>query len=83
MKTTKTGAEAYLISRDRMEGMLETLEIVANPAAMKAIARDRKGRTTYHALDVLDGIGAPAGLPNVFRRAQRNSALTRHPKPDT
>ena len=47
--------EAYLISRDRLEGMLETLEIVANPAAMKAIARDRKGRTTYHALDDLDG----------------------------
>lgn len=38
MKTTKTSAEAYLISRDRLEGMLETLEIMANPAAMKAIA---------------------------------------------
>jgi prevent-host-death family protein len=46
--------EAYLISKDRLEGMLETLEIMANPEAMKAIERDRKGLTKYHSLDALD-----------------------------
>lgn len=46
--------EAYLISKDRLEGMLETLEIMANPEAMKAVARDRKGQTRYHPVAALD-----------------------------
>ena len=46
--------EAYLISKDRLDGVLETLEILANPDAMKAIARDRKGQTKFHSLDALD-----------------------------
>ena len=45
---------AYLISRDRLEGMLETLEILANPEAMKAIAADRAGRTKYTGIESLD-----------------------------
>jgi len=45
---------AYLISRDRMEGMLETLEILANPDAMKAIAADRAGKTKLMGIETLD-----------------------------
>jgi prevent-host-death family protein len=46
--------EAYLISKDRLDGILETLELMANPEAMKAIARDRKGQTKFQSLDSLD-----------------------------
>lgn len=42
------------ISRERLEGMLETLEILANPKAMKAIGADRAGRTKYVGLVALD-----------------------------
>ena len=36
---------AYLVSRDRMEAIIETLEILANPDAMKAIRGHRAGKT--------------------------------------
>ncbi len=36
---------AYLISRERMEAIVETIELLANPAAMKAIAAHRTGKT--------------------------------------
>jgi antitoxin YefM len=45
---------AYLISKDRMEGILETLEILANPEAMKAIREDRQGKTRYLPIESLD-----------------------------
>lgn len=45
---------AYLISRDRLEGMLETLELMANPDAMKAIDANRMGKTKYAPLKTLD-----------------------------
>ncbi len=46
---------AYLISRERMDAILETLEVLGNPAAMKAIRDYEQGKTKFLALSALDG----------------------------
>jgi antitoxin YefM len=48
---------AYLVSRERMEAIVETLELLANPAAMKAIAAHRAGKTKMISLSALDEDG--------------------------
>ena len=45
---------AFLVPRDRMEALLETMEILANPEAMRAIRRDQTGKAKYLPLSVLD-----------------------------
>ena len=45
---------AYLVPRERMESLLETMEVMANPAAMRAIRRDQSGKGKYLPLSVLD-----------------------------
>lgn len=45
---------AFLVPRDRMEALLETMEIMANPAALRAIRRDQSGKGTYVSLAVLN-----------------------------
>jgi prevent-host-death family protein len=45
---------AILVSRERMEAIVETMEILANPAAMKAIAACRAGSTKFLPLSTLD-----------------------------
>lgn len=45
---------AYLVSRERMEAIVETIELLANPGAMKAIAAHRVGRTKMLPLSKLD-----------------------------
>ena len=45
---------AYLLSRDYLEAMVETMEILANPDARKAIADHRAGRTKFVPLSALD-----------------------------
>ena len=45
---------AFLISRDRVEAMLETMEILANPKAMKAIRDYEAGKTKFEPVKVLD-----------------------------
>ena len=45
---------AYLLSRDHLEAIVETMEILANPAAQKAIADHRAGRTRFVPLSALD-----------------------------
>ena len=45
---------AFLISRERMEALVETMEILANPDAMKAVADHRAGRTKFLGLAALD-----------------------------
>jgi PHD/YefM family antitoxin component YafN of YafNO toxin-antitoxin module len=45
---------AYLISHKRMEGIAETLEILANPNAMKAIRIHRAGKMKFFPLSSLD-----------------------------
>ena len=45
---------AFIVPRERMEALLETMEIMANPAAMRAIRRDQSGKGKYLPLSVLD-----------------------------
>lgn len=45
---------AYIVPRERMDALLETLEVLANPAAMQAIQRDRRGKSKYLPLSALD-----------------------------
>jgi antitoxin (DNA-binding transcriptional repressor) of toxin-antitoxin stability system len=45
---------AFLVPRARMEALLETMEILANPQAMKAIRRDQSGKGKYLPLAALD-----------------------------
>ena len=48
---------AYVVSRERMEAMVETMEILANPAAMRAIREYEKGGMRFHPLEALDHAG--------------------------
>lgn len=45
---------AFIVPRERMEALLETMEILANPQAMRAIRRDQSGKGSYLPLSVLD-----------------------------
>lgn len=45
---------AFLVPRERMEALLETMEILANPEAMRAIRRDQSGKGKYLPLSVLE-----------------------------
>jgi prevent-host-death family protein len=52
---TKQGkAVAVMMSIERMEAIAETMEILADPAAMKAIREHRLGRGVYHDVSKLD-----------------------------
>jgi len=46
---------AYLVSRERMEAIMETLELLGKPAAMKAVRDYEAGKTKFLPLVVLDG----------------------------
>jgi PHD/YefM family antitoxin component YafN of YafNO toxin-antitoxin module len=52
--TRRDKVVGYLLSPERMEGILETLEILANPAAMKELRRARQGRGRYRPVTDLD-----------------------------
>lgn len=45
---------AYVVSKERMEAIVETLEIVSDPRAMKALRAARDGKTRYIPLDRLN-----------------------------
>lgn len=45
---------AYLLSRAHLEAIVETMEILANRQARKAIADHRAGRTRFVPLSALD-----------------------------
>jgi prevent-host-death family protein len=45
---------AYLLSRQHLEAIVETMELLANPRARKAIADHRAGRTKLFALSAID-----------------------------
>ena len=45
---------AFLISRERMQAIAETLEILADPDAVKAIESHRKGRPKLRSLAALE-----------------------------
>ena len=46
--------QAFLVPRARMEAILETMELLANPKAVAAVRRDRSGKGKYLPLSVLD-----------------------------
>lgn len=41
---------AYIVSKEQWDSFLETLEIMCNPAAMKAIRDAKSGKTKYRPL---------------------------------
>jgi antitoxin YefM len=45
---------AYLVPKDRMEAIAETLDIMTNPKAMKAIRDYRAGKLGFRTLSALD-----------------------------
>jgi prevent-host-death family protein len=52
--TRRDKTVAYLVSAQRMEAIVETLEIMADPEAMKAIRRAREGEGKYYPVTALD-----------------------------
>jgi prevent-host-death family protein len=45
---------AFLIPRARLEALVETMEILGNPAAMRAIRQHEVGKLSFHPLSALD-----------------------------
>jgi len=45
---------AYIVSQERLEAIVETMEILANPAARRAIDRHRTGKMRFLPLSALD-----------------------------
>lgn len=52
--TRRDKVVGYLLSPERFEAILETMEILANPEAMKAIRDYEQGKTKFYPLSVLD-----------------------------
>ena len=46
---------AYLISRGRMDAIVETLDLLGNSAAMKALRDYEQGKTKFFPLSALNG----------------------------
>jgi prevent-host-death family protein len=55
--TRRDKVVGYLLSPERFEAILETMEILANPEAMKAIRDAEEGKTKYHPISILDEPG--------------------------
>ena len=51
--TRRDKVVGYILSPERFEALLETMEILANPKAMKAIRYYEAGKTKFHPLSVL------------------------------
>ena len=52
--TRRDEVVGYLLSPGRMEAIIETMEILANPKAMRAIRDYEKGLTKFQHLSALD-----------------------------
>lgn len=52
--TRRDEVVGYLLSPERMEAIIETMEILANPKAMRAIRDYEKGRTKFLPISALD-----------------------------
>lgn len=46
---------AYLISRARMDAIVETLGVLGNPAAIKALKQYEEGKTKFLPISALNG----------------------------
>ncbi len=51
--TRKKQVIGFLLSRERMESMLETIEVMQDRKAMKALRDYETGKTTFHPLSAL------------------------------
>ena len=45
---------AFLIPRARLEALIETMEVLGNPAAIQAIRQHEAGELAFHPLSALD-----------------------------
>ena len=45
---------AYILSQERLDAIVETMELLANPAAKKALDDHRSGKTRFLPLSALD-----------------------------
>jgi len=45
---------AFVVPRHKMEALLEQMEILGNPEAMRAIRQAKRGKGKFHPLSVLD-----------------------------
>jgi prevent-host-death family protein len=52
--TRRDRTVAYLVSAQRMEAIVETLEVMADPAAIRALRRARNGKGDYYPVAILD-----------------------------
>ncbi|MFT5837186.1 MAG: PHD/YefM family antitoxin component YafN of YafNO toxin-antitoxin module [Candidatus Azotimanducaceae bacterium] len=51
--TVHDDVKAYLIGKERMDSIMETLEILSNPDAAKALRDYESGAVEFHSLDDL------------------------------
>ncbi len=47
---------AYILSKERLEAIVETMEILGSPGARKAIEEHRAGKTKFVSLSALDEV---------------------------
>jgi prevent-host-death family protein len=52
--TRRDKVVGYLLSPERFEAILETMEVLANSEAMQAIRDAEAGKTKYYPLSILD-----------------------------
>ena len=52
--TVHDDVKAYLVGKERMDSILETLEILANRDAMGALRDYEAGQANFYGLDVLE-----------------------------
>jgi len=48
---------AYVVSRERMEAIMETMEVLANPEAVRELRKYEDGKTQFFPLEALDDEG--------------------------
>jgi len=48
---------AYIVSRERMDAIVETMELLANPEAVRALKAHAEGRTRFRPLEALEREG--------------------------
>ena len=48
---------AYVVSRERMDAIMETVDILANPKAMRALRDYERGKTRFHPVEAIDDEG--------------------------
>ncbi len=48
---------AYVVSRERMEAIMETMDILTHPKAMRAVRDYEHGKTRFHPVEAIDDEG--------------------------